>query len=48
MLAHAAWADAIERQTGVPGIAVVLARIWAHRRSFERDTDKKIYAIKNN
>ena len=48
MLAHAAWADAIERQTQVPGIAVVLARIWAHRRSFELDTDVKIYAIKSS
>ena len=48
VLAHAAWADAIERQTQVPGIAVVLARIWAHRRSFELDTDVEIYAIKSN
>ena len=46
MLAHATWADAIEKATKVPGIAVVTARIWAHRRSFQHDTEVEIYAIK--
>ena len=46
VLAHAKWADAIEKATKVPGIAVVLARIWAHRDSFQRDTDVEIFAIK--
>ena len=45
MHARAKWADAIEKLT-VPGVAVVLARLWAHRHSFDKDTTVQIYAVR--